>query len=237
MLNEKQTLEHILKSNNRESNTPSIQGKMYRVYNNLKVDNKATNVIEFDNGNFVVQDKRKTHYLELGEYLLTLSTHHDEPDMIDMKYTHLYRVKDGQEFPVNFSGKCYSGCVVVIDRKLLAICSSDSYPQFIAIINDTLVLLPCLVAEQIIRNFALNEKQLKSLIRMYPDERWKLHNGIAINSETMDVPTSLQISDWKRRTRTKALNIDTKISAYYSVLLRKEKNESSAIKYIRSSDF
>ena len=237
MLNGKQTLEHILESNNRESENPSIRGREYRVYSNLMLEDKAVTVIVFNDGNFVIQDKRKTHYLELGEYLLTLSTHHDEPDMIDMKYTHLYRIKDGQEFHVNFSGKFYSGCVVVIDRKLLAICSSDSYPQFIAIVNDTLILLPCIVAEQIIRNFALNEKQLKSLIRLYPDKKWELHNGIAINSETMDVPTSLQVSDWKRRTHAKALNIDTKVSAYYSVLLRKEKKESSAIKYIRSSDF
>ena len=135
------------------------------------------------------------------------------------------------------SGKFYAGCAVVIDKKLFAICFANTYPQFVVIINDALILLPCLVAEQVIRNFVLSEKQLKSLIKMYPEHGWKLCNGIAINPETLDVPTLLQVSDWKRRTRAKSLNIDSKISSYYSVLLRKEEKESPMIKYISSKDF
>ena len=238
MLTNKQTLENILKSNNRALEKPNLKGNGFYVYKNLKVGDKDVNIVSFDSGNFSIQEARKTHYIELGEYLLTLSTHHDEPEIIDLKYTHLYLIKNGQEQSANnLSGKFYSGCVVVIDKKLLAICFADTYPQFLVVIEGALILLPCVIAEQIIRNFVLTEKQQKSIIKMFPEYHWQIENGIVINPENMDVPTTLQISDWKRRTRTKSLNIDPKISSYYSVLLRKEKKETANIKYIRSSDF
>lgn len=72
---------------------------------------------------------------------------------------------------------------------------------------------------------------------MHQNKHFELHNGIAVNPENLSVPTSLEVADWKKRTRTKSLSIDSRLSSYYSVLQRKEKKEAANVKYIRSTDF
>ncbi len=237
MQKEKQTLESILKQNSVSPEKASIKQKGFSVYKKLEFAGKKVNLICFENGKYSIQEARKTHFLPLNEYLLTLSSHHDEPEVIDLKYTHLYSLKDGKELSVNLSGKFYAGCMVIIDKKLISISTCDSCPQFMAVINSTLQLIPNLQAEQMIRNFSLSDKQLKSLIKMHPNKHFELHNGIAVNPENLSVPTSLEVADWKKRTRTKSLSIDSRLSSYYSVLQRKEKKESANVKYIRSTDF
>ncbi|MBR5154523.1 MAG: hypothetical protein IKW58_02235 [Alphaproteobacteria bacterium] len=237
MQKERQTLECILKQNSVAPEDTSIHKEGFRVYKDLQFGGKSINLICFDNGKHAIQEARKTHFLPLNEYLLTLSSHHDEPDVIDLKYTHLYNLKDGKEVSVNLSGKFFSGCMVIIDKKLISISTADSCPQFMAVINSTLQLIPCLQAEQIIRNFVLNEKQLKSLIKMYREKHFELHNGVVINPETLSVPTILEIASWKKRTRAKSVIIDSRISPYSTVLQRKEAKETPGVKFIRSTDF
>lgn len=237
MLIEKKRFESLLKDNKAASLRP-FKGECFNVYRNLMDENsKLVDVIEFKNGKYHIIDARKNHYLELGEYLVTFGSHHDEENIIDFEYAHIFRLSDAEEFPVYLSGKTYSGCMVVLDRKLIAVCDSKSCPQFLIIMNGDLRLISNLVAEQIIRNFALDEKQIKSIVKMFPEYGWKIINNIPINPETFDVPSSFHVQEWKKRTRTKKLSHDSKINSYYSTLLRDDKKETPQIKFIHSSDF
>lgn len=237
MLIEKKRFESLLKNNNATSSRP-FKGECFNVYRNLiDEDSKEVDVIEFKNGKYHKIDARKNHYLELGKYLVTLGSHHDEENIIDFKYAHVFRLSDAEEFPVYLSGKTHIGCLVVLDRKLIAACDSKSCPQFLIIVNGDLRLISNLVAEQIIRNFALDEKQTKSIIKMFPEFGWKNINNIPINPETLDVPSSFHVQEWKKRTRNPKLSHDSKMSAYYSTLLRDERKEIPKIKFIHSSNF
>ena len=68
------------------------------------------------------------------------------------------------------------------------------------------------------------------------EEIKKIQNEIAINPNTLDVPSFLEVIDWKKRSRT-VLNYNTDISSIYSAFIRKEDKERPCIKYISSSNF
>ena len=237
MLVDQKSFESILEINNAASLKP-FKGERFKVYRNLKESKGGLkDVIEFENGKYHMIDARKNHYIELGEYLITFGSHHGEENYLDMKYSHLYRIRDGKEFPVSVSGTFYSGCLVVLDKKMIAICNKTTHPQFLIVMNNDLLLIPCLTAEQIIRNFVLNEMHINSLVKMFPENGWKNINNIPINPETLDVPSSFHVMEWRKRTRGKKIRYDYKMSTYFSTLQRDEKKETPQIKFINSQNF
>jgi len=234
MLEERKAIKKLLEE--KAGKCSVFSGSNFKVYKELDLYGKKVNIIDFGNDKYAIEETRQIYYLELGEYVLSLGTHHDTPNTIDLRYSTLYRTKDGKSFPVELSGHFYSGCVVVIDKKMIAVCSPKIETQFIIVINDELRLIPTLIAEQIIRNFKLNKKHLKSLMGMFAQKGWKIQNEIAINPDTLDVPSFLEVTDWKKRTKT-ILNYNTDMSSIYSAFIRKENKEKPCIKYISSSNF
>ncbi len=235
-----ETMRKLVKANAHRSET-ILEGKNFKVFKNYRIGNVTVNIISFRDKFFAAESiARKMRYIELNEYLLSISSKIGEEDNINFANARLYRIADGTEAEISlgasFSESYYAGRIIAIDEKLIAICDK-AHPKFIAVVNNSLRFIPAFSAEQILRNMPLTIGQLNALIKMYPEGGWQIHNGIAINPDTYAVPTSLQFYFWSRSRTTKAtIKANMDFGKLVSILTRTEK-EKPVVKFVKSENF
>lgn len=232
----KDVLRSIVKNNARRSETIT-QGKKFKVFKNYVVNGQTVNILAFNKGEVAFEKADgKVRYIELNDYLISAPSARGMPDYIDFYRLVVYDMTTGESAQAEIPMLFHAGGIVIIDEKLIAACSK-SIPRFFAVIEGKLRELPAATAEQIIRLLPLPRLSFERLKKFFGEE-WPFQNGIFINPQTLDVPSSLHYGVWRRSYPAKNTvkpNID--LEKLLSIFKRDEAKETPVVKYVNSAHF
>lgn len=232
------------------------KGTGFRVYVKTKIDKELINIFAFDNvpqgikiitediyrenQKFAVEKSaEKNRFIDFNEYVISLPSSKENPDLVDFSAAHLYRKRGAivgkVSSQVSNLGEIHCNRLVVIDHKLLIVCNYYA-TKVLCVIEDELRLIPLNIAEQLLRTLSLNWKTLENLDASYALEGWTFQNGLLINAHTMSVPSTLQFYFYKSRRKVKqvdTIKANMDFTKLVKILTRDEKGEAQ-ISYVDS---
>lgn len=233
-----------------------FKGTGFRVYVKNKIGKQLINIFAFDNVpanikmiteeiyrdnlKFTAEESaEKNRFIDFNDYVISLHSSEQKPDDVNFADAALYKKQGAVRCKISSEVAklplTHCNRIVVIDHKLLIICNHHE-TKALCVLDDELRLIPLTVAEQLLRITDLSPKTLEALMTTYPQEHWTLQNDMAINPQTLSVPSSLQYYFYKAKKRSRqsdGIKANMDFMKLVHMLTRNEKGDVS-IKYIDS---